>query len=93
MAMTPESSPPSPPGLTDSFTTAASADPSKVFISLATTPILLGLVLGRSLAETIQQVGLASEEIFRGDRLPVLNVTDAAADTSNANDNTTVAND
>jgi hypothetical protein len=31
------------------------------------------LIVGKSLVKTIQDVGVLSEELFRGDRLPVLN--------------------
>ncbi|MEO0489282.1 MAG: hypothetical protein AAFW84_02050 [Cyanobacteria bacterium J06635_15] len=73
--MTPESSAHPSPDLVEPLATAVAAYPPNLFVSLATPAMLLGLVLGRSLADAIQQVGLASEEIFRGDRLPILTVT------------------
>ena len=45
---------------------------SEFLISLATGPILLGILSAKSLSQCIHQLGLASEEVFRGDRLPVL---------------------
>ena len=44
----------------------------KFLISLATGPMLFGMLSAKSLNEFVQQLGLASEEMFRGDRLPVL---------------------
>lgn len=44
-----------------------------ILISLATAPLLLGLIGGKALAEAIREMGVLSEEIFRGDRLPLLN--------------------
>lgn len=45
---------------------------SDLLLGAATVPLLLGLVAGRILAKTIQEAGLLSEEVFRGDRLPIL---------------------
>lgn len=41
-------------------------------IACLTVPMLLGLVGGQAIADGLQSLGQASEEIFRGDRLPVL---------------------
>lgn len=46
--------------------------PSDALIAGMTLPMLLGLVGGKAIAEGLQSLGQASEEIFRGDRLPVL---------------------
>jgi len=35
--------------------------------------LVTGLVMGKVVAKVAQEVGSLSEEIFRGDRLPVLN--------------------
>ncbi len=45
-----------------------------LFLSLTTGPLLLAVLTSRTLASLMQEIGQASEEIFRGDRLPVLNV-------------------
>ncbi|MBD2464517.1 hypothetical protein H6G89_26275 [Oscillatoria sp. FACHB-1407] len=45
---------------------------SNILISLGTVPVLAVLLGSKALAELMQQVGEASEELFRGDRLPVL---------------------
>lgn len=45
----------------------------ELLLSLAAGPFLVGLIVQKVLADTLQEVGLLSEEIFRGDRLPVLN--------------------
>jgi hypothetical protein len=40
--------------------------------SLATVPMLLLLVGGRTLTNAVEGFGQLSEEVFRGDRLPLL---------------------
>ncbi len=44
-----------------------------LWLSLATVPLLVFLLSGKALFDLMQQLGLASEELFRGDRLPILN--------------------
>ena len=44
-----------------------------IWVSLATVPVLFGILAAHSLAENLRELGQASEEIFRGDRLPLLN--------------------
>ncbi len=41
-------------------------------ISVVTGPFLLALLGARALSQALIQVGIASEELFRGERLPVL---------------------
>jgi hypothetical protein len=41
-------------------------------VSLASVPILSTLVTVHAVLNHLEQVGVGSEEIFRGDRLPVL---------------------
>jgi hypothetical protein len=48
---------------------------SELILSAATVPVLLGIVGGRLAAEIMVSLGQASEELFRGDRLPVLQVS------------------
>jgi hypothetical protein len=43
-----------------------------VCLSFVTFPILVGLGLSRPLTEGILELGRLSEEVFRGDRLPIL---------------------
>ncbi len=45
---------------------------SEYLIAWITVPMLLGLVGGKAIADSWQSLGQASEEIFRGERLPVL---------------------
>jgi hypothetical protein len=54
-----------------------SPDPN-LLISVATLPVLMGLIGGRMMSQTLIDLGRASEEIFRGDRLPVLHFSTAA---------------
>lgn len=46
---------------------------SELLLSLATGPVLLGLLGNRAINQLLPEIGLYSEEIFRGDRLPMLN--------------------
>lgn len=46
--------------------------PIEVALSVLTVPILGGLVGARSLQQGLINFGEASEELFRGDRLPIL---------------------
>ncbi len=44
-----------------------------LLLSLATVPVLIGIVGIKVVTTTLRELGEVSEEIFRGDRLPVLN--------------------
>ena len=46
--------------------------PQQVLLQLSTGPFLMAMLSGKAVAETLQAIGQASEELFRGDRLPVL---------------------
>ncbi len=46
--------------------------PISLLISLASAPLLAALISGRTAAHSLIQIGISSEEIFRGDRLPTL---------------------
>ena len=46
--------------------------PPQLLLSLATAPMLLALIGGKVLTEAVHELGVFSEELFRGDRLPVL---------------------
>ena len=48
---------------------------SGIWVGLGTAPLLLGLLSARAIAAAMQEMGTASEEIFRGDRLPILKIT------------------
>lgn len=43
-----------------------------IFLSLATAPLLITLEVGQALGKILTEVGQGSEEMFRGDRLPIL---------------------
>lgn len=47
--------------------------PQDVLLPLGTVTVLVALLGGKAFFETLQAIGQASEEVFRGDRLPVLN--------------------
>jgi hypothetical protein len=55
-----------------------------LLVSLAATPWLAAIVSARAAGSSIEQLGLASEEIFRGDRLPVLHFPDRPSDSLTA---------
>ncbi|GBF82145.1 hypothetical protein [Aphanothece sacrum] len=44
-----------------------------ICLSLLTVPFLCGLLVVESLRRELLELGQASEEVFRGDRLPILN--------------------
>ncbi len=46
--------------------------PTEVLLSLATAPMLLGILATDAVFSWLQNLGISSEEVFRGDRLPVL---------------------
>jgi hypothetical protein len=52
---------------------SAPVSPS-LFVSLAATPWLVTIVTLNAASGLLEQLGLVSEEIFRGDRLPVLHL-------------------
>lgn len=52
--------------------------PTEILLSLSTVPLLLALVGSQALAKAMKEVGQASEEIFRGDRLPILKLSTPA---------------
>ena len=43
-----------------------------IYLSFVTFPLLVGLGVARPLTEGIIELGKLSEEVFRGDRLPIL---------------------
>ena len=51
---------------------ASPAIAPSLLVSLAATPCLLAIVAIRAASEVLERVGVSSEEIFRGDRLPVI---------------------
>ncbi len=52
---------------------------SSVWMSVATLPFVAGVLGSQALANSLQAVGLLSEEIFRGDRLPLLDLSQPTA--------------
>lgn len=58
----------------------SSADPVSLLLSVGTIPLLAGLVAGRAIATAMISVGQISEEVFRGDRLPVLHFSSPPTD-------------
>ncbi|MBD1849004.1 hypothetical protein H6F87_03080 [Cyanobacteria bacterium FACHB-502] len=46
--------------------------PTSLLLSLGTIPVLAVLLGSKAVLQVMREVGEASEEIFRGDRLPIL---------------------
>jgi hypothetical protein len=57
--------------------------PSELLLGALVPPVLLGIVAARGIAEVMTQVGLVSEQLYQGQRLPTLNVTDSNVTDSN----------
>ncbi|MBD2744488.1 hypothetical protein [Coleofasciculus sp. FACHB-1120] len=53
---------------------ASSSASPEIWLSLATVPMLLGVLGLKAVSELLCAIGQSSEEVFRGDRLPVLHV-------------------
>lgn len=62
--------------------------PCEMILAVSTLPAILSLLAMRTLADAAIGIGQASEEIFRGDRLPVLNIhsNNQSQDNSNLSD-------
>ena len=56
-----------------SVSSAPVVSPS-LLVSIAATPWLVAIITINAASGLLEQLGLASEEIFRGDRLPVLHL-------------------
>lgn len=54
--------------------------PIGLLLSLSTAPLLLVLLGSRALGIMLQEMGQTSEEVFRGDRLPVLKMSPSSLD-------------
>ena len=57
---------------------------SNLLLGLATAPVLVGLWGSRMLSEWMRDIGQVSEEILRGDRLPILNFPPSEGDREEA---------
>jgi hypothetical protein len=49
-----------------------SEQPVNFYLSVVTLPVMGMFIAAKALQEVVVSIGLASEEIFRGDRLPLL---------------------
>jgi hypothetical protein len=70
----------SPPPLTPSINSAASSWPlsSEIVIGLLAPLILLGILGNKALADLMIRLGWVSEQLYRGERLPTLNISDSS---------------
>ncbi|YAI81820.1 MAG: hypothetical protein ACQJCO_08540 [cyanobacterium endosymbiont of Rhopalodia sterrenbergii] len=53
--------------------------PIVICLSLATAPFLGSLLIVNQIAQGLENLGEASEEVFRGDRLPILNFPESSS--------------
>jgi hypothetical protein len=72
----PQQSPPTSrqDGSSSSRNTTTDLVSPSLLVSLAATPWLLTIVAIQTTSQMLEQIGLSSEEIFRGDRLPVIHM-------------------
>ncbi len=54
--------------------------PTDFLLSLATGPLILGVLATEAVGSWLQATGISSEEVFRGDRLPLLHFPDPSPD-------------
>lgn len=52
--------------------TKANGNLPSILLSILTGPFLLTIITVDSLTKSLKEVGQASEEVFRGERLPIL---------------------
>jgi hypothetical protein len=64
----------------------AKTQPTGILVSLGAVPLLVGILGARAIAAAMQEMGEASEEIFRGDRLPVLKIASPEVGNSQTGD-------
>jgi hypothetical protein len=56
----------------DRFDLGLFAIPQSIVLQAGTTSLILALIAQKAASETMATIGQASEEIFRGERLPIL---------------------
>ncbi|GEM_PF-3172192 len=56
--------------------------PPEILLSLATGPLLLGIIGGKAISRFLAEMGQSSEEMFRGDRLPLLDLDESQPPTN-----------
>ncbi len=54
--------------------------PSSLLLGALVPPVLLGIMASKTLADILIQVGLITEQAYRGERLPTLNMPTTAID-------------
>ena len=62
-------------------TPSKSPIPTDFFLSLATGPLLIGVLAADAVCSWLQVSGISSEEVFRGERLPLLHFPDSSSET------------
>lgn len=51
---------------------------TEILLSLATGPLLFGVISLEAIFSGLKSAGISSEEVFRGDRLPILHFPDTS---------------
>ncbi len=59
------------------FNTDKSVLATELLLSLATGPMLFGILSTQAVFSWLQETGINSEELFRGERLPILHFPDS----------------
>ncbi|MBD2179923.1 hypothetical protein H6S82_12100 [Planktothrix sp. FACHB-1355] len=62
---------------TETFNVPQAIIPTEILLTLATGPLLFGMLCGKATLDSIKSLGEASEEVFRGDRLPAIPFPDS----------------
>ena len=81
--MSPNQFPPQPPAPASPLPGWPS-HPTELLIGALVPPVLLGILASRVLADGLTQMGLASEQLFAGERLPNLNLATPPVESSRA---------
>ena len=58
-------------------------NPCETMLAVSTLPLIVGLLITKTVSDAVIGLGQASEELFRGDRLPVLNLHTIGLENSN----------
>ena len=65
---------------TKAATLSQSQKTAEFLLSLAVGPVIIGILAAESVFSWLQDAGINSEEVFRGERLPVLHVPESGSE-------------
>lgn len=69
-------SPSKKPKATDGLNLIFFSIPQEILLQMGTVPVIMAVLAGKAFSETWKTIGEASEEVFRGERLPILEFPD-----------------